>query len=143
MVVDVERYQTMPHRREACKICTRGGCFRFADVLFDIILNVFYAMDPLEMLSKIVCPWPLLVLSPATGDSALEVFPPGAGVGMAASSVSVDIVRSAETFGTNAAGDVTVVGLRVLLSVFPGLRVSQLFTVGIAVETHTSIQISS
>lgn len=78
------------------------------------------------MLSEVVRPWPFLVLLTAARDSASEVSPRGARLGMAASPVSFNIVRSAESFGAGAVGDVTVVRLRVLMLVLPSGALAKL-----------------
>lgn len=119
-MVDVQRYQIVCHRHEARKVWSRGvgGHFWLTNVLVNIVYLV-HVMDPLEMLSEVVGPWPLLVLLTAAFDRAFEVFSPSTGIGMAASHVSVNIVRSAETFSAGAVGNITVVRLRVLLLVFP------------------------
>lgn len=88
-------------------------------ISFEIIIPSLHTMNPLKMLPEIVCPRPFLFLLAATLNDAPVVFAISTLLGMAASLVTIDIVRGAEAFGTGAAGDVAVVWLLMLLLVLP------------------------
>lgn len=88
-------------------------------IIFEIIIPSLHTVDPLQMLPEIVCPRPFLFLLAATLNDAPVVFAISTLLGVAASLVTIDVIRGAEAFGTLAAGDVAVVWLLMLLLVLP------------------------
>lgn len=76
-------------------------------------------MNSLEMLPEVVCSRPLFVLGPAICDSALVGLSLGLSFRMATSRVPVNIIQGTEAFLTRTTGDCAVIGLRMLLIVFP------------------------
>lgn len=88
-------------------------------IVFEIIIPSLHTVNPLQMLPEIVCPRPFLFLLAATLNDAPVVFAISTLLGVAASLVTIDVIRGAEAFGTLAAGDVAVVWLLMLLLVLP------------------------
>lgn len=76
-------------------------------------------MDSLEMLPEVVCSRPFFVLRPAILDSAFVGLPLGLFFGMATPRMPVNIIWGTEAFLTSTTGDCAVIGLRMLLVVFP------------------------
>lgn len=69
-------------------------------IVFKISISSLHTMNPLQMLSEIVCSRPFLFLLAATWNDAPEVFAISTLLGVAASLVPIDVVRCAEAFGT-------------------------------------------
>lgn len=115
-VTDVQGSQALSDGCESCNIRTRGQ-LRPVDIFLEILIRPIDVMDPLQMLSEIVCSRPFLLFGSTVLHEALVVFSL-ANILVTAFDMSVNIIGSAKASRSKTVGDWTVVRFGVPLVVF-------------------------